>query len=113
MRYAFDLDHYKLVCLNDGYSIFLASVVSGVSLRRSADNTQAPASFVVQTDIVEFVVAAVFVCNEDVATIASVLSSMDANVSFVLNVSSATQSDCVRTRTSKAVSMLYVIGPDR
>lgn len=80
-------------------------------MRSSADNTQAPASFVVQTETTGL--ADVFACDEDAAAVASTVSSVDATASPMFIVSSATQSDCVRTRTSKAVSMLYDKEPDR
>lgn len=84
--------------------------MGGVSLRRSADNTQAPASFVVHR---EAIAAVEFECDEDAAAVASEVSSVGNRESFVFIVSSAIQSDWVRTRTSKAVSMLYDTEPDR
>lgn len=83
----------------------------GVSLRRRADNTQAPASFVVHTETIGLaavvdVIAIALECAEDAEIVASVASSVDASASIEFIDSSATQSDCVRTRTSNAVSML-------
>lgn len=78
--------------------------MSGVSLSSNADNTQAPASLVVQIDTDASTEADV--CAEEDA-------SVDVDISFVSFMSSATHRDCVRTRTSNAVSMLYDTAPER